>query len=113
LGCATLVITGAIATAPSAAAETVSPSTAPVVRFTSCNICGNMCGNPASYDNQRRIDTIVAETLDDTWGADQVFLSEVCRSQYDAIHAKLAPRGYNGLYTATLSGYSSICHGSD
>lgn len=111
--CSALALTVQVSTAPVAAADTVSASTAPVLRFTSYNICGNVCGNPTVYDNQRRIDQVVAEASSTVWGADQIFLSEVCRSQYDAIHAKLAPQGFAGLYTATLSGNANICYGSD
>ncbi|WP_327241146.1 endonuclease/exonuclease/phosphatase family protein [Streptomyces sp. NBC_01320] len=113
IGCAVLALTGVLIAPSSASADTVTRVTAPQLRFTSYNICGNMCGNPNHYDNQRRIDQVVAETSADVWGADQIFLSEVCRSQYDAILAKLAPKGFSGLYTATLSGYPTICHGSD
>lgn len=113
LACVAAALVGQVVAAPVAGADTVTPSTAPVLRFTSYNICGNVCGNPTVYDNQRRIDQVVAEASPTVWGADQIFLSEVCRSQHDAIAARLAPLGYTGLYTATLSGHQGICYGSD
>jgi endonuclease/exonuclease/phosphatase family metal-dependent hydrolase len=112
LGAAVLALTAAAAGAPAAHADTLSTGTAAPLRFVSYNICGNACGG-AAYDNQDRIDTVVAQASAGTWGADEIFLQEVCRPQYDAILAKLAPQGFNGLYTATLSGRSDVCAGAD
>ncbi|MCC2276053.1 FG-GAP-like repeat-containing protein [Streptomyces sp. ET3-23] len=105
--------------ATAAQADTVSTGNAPPLRFVSYNICGNMCTDAKGYDNQRRIDTVVDEATVGTWGADQIFLQEVCRPQYDAIEQKLAPLGFHGLYTATLpgkgatAGKDAVCGGAD
>ncbi|MGP3690612.1 FG-GAP-like repeat-containing protein [Streptomyces sp. IBSNAI002] len=93
-------------------ADTVTPGNAAPVRFVSYNICGNMCGS-ASYDNQRRIDTIVAQAGVTTWNADQIFLQEVCRPQYDAVLARLRGLGYRGLFSRTVLGRPGICGNAD
>ncbi|MCX4781720.1 FG-GAP-like repeat-containing protein [Streptomyces sp. NBC_01264] len=93
-------------------ADTVTPGSAPPLRFVSYNICGNSCGS-ASYDNQRRIDTIVAQAAVTTWNADQIFLQEVCRPQYDAVLARLRGLGYRGLFSRTVLGRPGICGNAD
>ncbi|MDH2390958.1 FG-GAP-like repeat-containing protein [Streptomyces sp. HNM0663] len=108
-----VALAGAVALAPSAQADTVSAGTAPPLRFISYNICGNVCSDGKGYDNQRRVDTVVDEAADSGWNADQIHLQEVCRSQYDKILTRLAPKGFRGLFTATLSGRSDICDGDD
>ncbi|MFI5759321.1 FG-GAP-like repeat-containing protein [Streptomyces sp. NPDC051563] len=95
-----------------AQADTVSASTAPPLRFVSYNICGNVCSG-ASYDQQKRIDSIVAQAAVTTWNADQIFLQEVCRPQYDEVLRRLAPQGFRGSYSATLTGNPSVCGGQD
>ncbi|HEY0659721.1 MAG TPA: endonuclease/exonuclease/phosphatase family protein, partial [Lysobacter sp.] len=95
-----------------ASADVVTAGSAPAVRFTNYNICGNVCGGTA-FDNQRRIDMVVNETAPEIWGADQLFLTEVCKYQYDAIDARLKPRGFTGNFAATLSGSASLCKGTD
>ncbi|MFE9565979.1 FG-GAP-like repeat-containing protein [Streptomyces sp. NPDC006487] len=97
---------------PGRAADTVLPGTAPPLRFVSYNICGNSCGS-ASYDNQRRINSIVAQAGVTTWNADQIFLQEVCRPQYDAVLARLRTLGYRGLYSRTVLGRPGICGNAD
>ncbi|MET9296770.1 FG-GAP-like repeat-containing protein [Streptomyces sp. NPDC003077] len=112
-GSALAMAAGAVLTAPAAQADTVTAGTAPPLRFASYNICGNMCPDAKGYDNQRRIDTIVKEAAPGTWGADQLFLQEVCRPQYDEVLKRLAPLGFHGLYAATLSGKPDVCAGAD
>ncbi|WP_049716206.1 FG-GAP-like repeat-containing protein [Streptomyces caatingaensis] len=110
---------GGLMTATAARADDVSAGNAPPLRFVSYNICGNMCTAAKGYDDRRRIDTVVDEATAGTWGADQIFLQEVCRPQYDAIEKKLAPLGFHGLYTATLpgrgatAGEEAVCGGAD
>ncbi|MEU6476668.1 FG-GAP-like repeat-containing protein [Streptomyces sp. NPDC047017] len=94
-------------------ADSVSGADAPPLRFVSYNLCGNMCSDAEGYDNQRRIDTVVGEATGATWNADQLYLQEVCRPQYDAILDRLQSRGFQGRYTATLSGQADVCGGSD
>ncbi|MFD0270977.1 endonuclease/exonuclease/phosphatase family protein [Streptomyces sp. NPDC127106] len=108
----TLALAGAAALAGPARADTVTPDSAPALRFVSYNICGNMCGADP-YDNERRIDGVVAQAVATTWNADQVFLQEVCRPQYDEILRRLAPLGFHGSYGATLAGRASVCGGAD
>ncbi|MER6917235.1 FG-GAP-like repeat-containing protein [Streptomyces sp. NPDC000594] len=108
-----LLLTGTVALAPAAQADSVSGADAPPVRFVSYNICGNMCTDAQGYDNLRRIDTVVDEASGATWNADQLHLQEVCRPQYEAIRARLQPRGFQGLFTATLSGRPQVCGGAD
>ncbi|WP_020555945.1 RICIN domain-containing protein [Embleya scabrispora] len=74
------------------------------LRFFTYNICGEGqagCGGPPK-DNARRIDTVVSQARD--WAADEVFLQEVCRSQYDAILSALKPLGFRGMFTTTVGG---------
>ncbi|WP_406290434.1 endonuclease/exonuclease/phosphatase family protein [Embleya sp. NBC_00896] len=74
------------------------------LRFFTYNICGegqSGCGGPPK-DNARRIDTVVSQARD--WGADEVFLQEVCRPQYDAILLALKPLGFRGMFTTTVGG---------
>ncbi|EMF02141.1 FG-GAP repeat-containing protein [Streptomyces mobaraensis NBRC 13819 = DSM 40847] len=110
---------GGLVTATAAQADTVSAGNAPPLRFVSYNLCGNMCGDAKGYDNQRRIDTVADQAATGTWAADQIFLQEVCRPQYDAIEKRLAPLGFHGLYATTLPGRSAsdgkgaVCGGAD
>ncbi|MGR4878121.1 FG-GAP-like repeat-containing protein [Streptomyces sp. LARHCF249] len=92
--------------------DTVAPATAPPLRFVSYNICGNVCRS-APYDNQRRIDTVVAQAGVTTWDADQIFLQEVCRPQYDAVLARLRGLGYRGLFSRTVLGRPGVCGDAD
>ncbi|MGW1146755.1 FG-GAP-like repeat-containing protein [Streptomyces sp. NPDC002454] len=108
-----LALTGSLLLAPAARADSVAGPDAPPVRFVSYNICGNMCTDAKGYDNQRRIDTVVAEASGATWNADQLHLQEVCRPQYDAIRTRLQSRGFHGLFTTTLSGRANVCGGAD
>ncbi|MFJ9644896.1 endonuclease/exonuclease/phosphatase family protein [Streptomyces sp. NPDC101206] len=107
-----LALAGAAVPEPPARADTVTPDAAPALRFVSYNICGNMCG-AAPYDDGRRIDSVVTQAAVATWNADQVFLQEVCRPQYDEILRRLAPLGFDGSYAATLVGRASVCGGAD
>ncbi|MEV8533884.1 FG-GAP-like repeat-containing protein [Streptomyces sp. NPDC051211] len=92
--------------------DTTTPDSAPPLRFVSYNICGNMCRSPA-YDEQRRTDTVAAQADVADWNADQIFLQEVCRPQYDAVLAKLRGRGYHGLFGRTVLGRPGICGNAD
>ncbi|MFI1829343.1 FG-GAP-like repeat-containing protein [Streptomyces sp. NPDC020412] len=90
---------GLIGLAPSATADTVSPSTAPVLRFLTYNICGSSditddC--TLSDDVPRRVQKVADETL--AWKTDLLFLQEVCQSQYDALLTRLADHGYTGHF---------------
>ncbi|MCB5164696.1 FG-GAP-like repeat-containing protein [Streptomyces bambusae] len=93
-------------------ADTVTAGDAPPLRFVSYNICGNSCG-AASYDSGRRIDTIVAQAGAATWNADQIFLQEVCRPQYDAVLTRLGRLGYRGLFSRTVLGRPGVCGNAD
>ncbi|MBN0047439.1 VCBS repeat-containing protein [Streptomyces actuosus] len=106
-------LAGALGPAPTAQADSVAGADNPPLRFVSYNLCGNMCSDARGYDNQRRIDTVVGEATGATWNADQLYLQEVCRPQYDAIRSKLQSRGFQGLFTATLTGRTDVCGGSD
>ncbi|WP_327418267.1 endonuclease/exonuclease/phosphatase family protein [Streptomyces sp. NBC_01233] len=98
-----------LATVPAAVPE--AGIAAGAVRLTSYNICGNMCSGP-SYDAERRIAAVSAEADPGGWGADQLFLQEVCEHQYDALLDRLGPLGYDGSYSATLpAGNPAICEG--
>ncbi|MCD2469539.1 endonuclease/exonuclease/phosphatase family protein [Streptomyces sp. MBT42] len=93
-----------------AVADEPSPSTAPVVRFLSYNICGNSketrdCS--ATREVAKRQKRVVGEAL--AWKADLVFLQEVCRQQYDAIAGNLSPHGYNGSFVTTLTKRADLC----
>ncbi|MFD9408672.1 FG-GAP-like repeat-containing protein [Streptomyces sp. NPDC059989] len=109
---AALALCNALAVPGSAHADTVSPSTAPPLRFISYNICGNVCGAPP-YDNQRRVDSIVAQAGATSWNADQIFLQEVCRPQYDSVAAQLRARGFRGMFSRTVLGRPGICGDAD
>ncbi|MBT2447826.1 VCBS repeat-containing protein [Streptomyces sp. ISL-43] len=113
-GSAALALAGAVALALPAHADTVTASTAPPLRFVSYNICGHECGDQLEgYDDEKRIDTVVAQASVSTWNADQIFLQEVCRPQYDKILARLGPLGFKGMYSATLTGADPSCAGAD
>ncbi|MFJ7155347.1 endonuclease/exonuclease/phosphatase family protein [Streptomyces sp. NPDC101118] len=112
LGSAVLALTAAVGLAAPAQADTVGAATAPPLRFVSYNICGNMCVG-ADHDNAKRIDSVVAQAAVGTWNADQIFLQEVCRPQYDEILSRLAPLGFKGHYTPTISGKATVCGGAD
>lgn len=105
------LFTPSLGAAP-AHADTVSAGTAPPIRFVAYNICGNACSS-AQYDNQRRIDTVIAQASTATWGADDIGLAEVCRGQFDAILSGLSSQGFNGSYAPTISGKSTVCGGQD
>ncbi|MFC9294052.1 FG-GAP-like repeat-containing protein [Streptomyces sp. NPDC057011] len=109
---AVMTLCGALAVPGSAHADTVSPSTAPPLRFISYNICGNVCAAPP-FDNQRRVDSVVAQAAATSWNADQIFLQEVCRPQYDSIADRLRARGFRGLFSRTVLGRPGICGNAD
>ncbi|EFF89901.1 FG-GAP repeat domain-containing protein [Streptomyces sp. e14] len=94
-------------------ADSVAGADAPPLHFVSYNLCGNVCSDARGYDNQRRVDSVVAEATGATWNADQLYLQEVCRPQYDALLDRLQPHGFSGLYAATISGRADTCDGSD
>ncbi|MEU8777052.1 FG-GAP-like repeat-containing protein [Streptomyces sp. NPDC048606] len=108
------LVAATVATALPARADTVTPATAPPLRFVSHNICGSECSDPTKgYDDRERIDSIVAQASVTTWNADQIFLQEVCGPQYEAVLARLAPLGFNGFYSATLTGDDPSCGDGD
>ncbi|MEU6215257.1 endonuclease/exonuclease/phosphatase family protein [Streptomyces sp. NPDC047023] len=105
------------ATAPpapsfAAPAATAVSAAAGTVRLSSYNICGNMCSGPP-YDRERRIAAVVAEAdPSGGWGADQLYLQEVCEHQYEELLDRLGPSGYSGVHSATLpAGNPAICEG--
>ncbi|MFF4428323.1 endonuclease/exonuclease/phosphatase family protein [Streptomyces sp. NPDC001513] len=106
--------TAAAAPAPATDTRTAAAAAAAAagtVRLTSYNICGNMCSGPP-YDARRRIAEVAAEADPGGWGADQLFLQEVCEHQYRALLDRLGPLGYGGFYSATLpAGNAAICEG--
>ncbi|MFF0274602.1 FG-GAP-like repeat-containing protein [Streptomyces sp. NPDC004330] len=102
---------GLLLGAPAARADDVPPASAPPLRFISFNMCGSgtMCewNAPAGYTNKAKYDAVVNETAaaDPStatgWNADQIFLQETCRYQFDTLSAKLAPHGFSGHYVTT------------
>ncbi|MFD5371946.1 endonuclease/exonuclease/phosphatase family protein [Streptomyces sp. NPDC127103] len=91
-------------TAPQARADVVTPSTAPPLRTVTYNICGS--GGTAGCDvtasgNTKRYDAIVNETSATGWNADQIFLVEICKYQFDDLDQRL-PASYVGHYASTL-----------
>ncbi|MFI8828771.1 FG-GAP-like repeat-containing protein [Streptomyces sp. NPDC053431] len=90
-----------------AAADTVSPKSAPALRFLTYNICGGNddlntpCGTAAERDAvQVRVDLVKRHVTE--WDPDILFLQEVCKSQYDELLKALKPLGYGGGSFATL-----------
>ncbi|WP_315902769.1 endonuclease/exonuclease/phosphatase family protein [Streptomyces salinarius] len=106
-------LAGFTTVAPGAHADGVDGADAPPLRFVSYNLCGNECSDVEGFDNDKRIDSVVKEATGATWNADQLYLQEVCRPQYDAIRSKLQPHGFNGLFTTTMGNRADICGGSD
>ncbi|MEW9515055.1 endonuclease/exonuclease/phosphatase family protein [Streptomyces bacillaris] len=93
-----------------ATADSPSPSTAPVVRFLSYNMCGNStetkdCSLTRELTERRK--KVVGEAR--AWKADLVFLQEVCRQQYDAVDGALAADGYAGHFVSTLGRRPGLC----
>ncbi|MFF0751301.1 endonuclease/exonuclease/phosphatase family protein [Streptomyces sp. NPDC004267] len=117
LGAAGALLGGTIAAltlAPTAQADSVAGADAPPLRYLSYNICGNNCSDAKGYDNQRRIDTVVAEASGATWNADQIHLQEVCRTQFDALGSRLQAYGFQGHFaTALPGGNPAVCGGAD
>ncbi|MFD9793451.1 endonuclease/exonuclease/phosphatase family protein [Streptomyces sp. NPDC059070] len=105
--------------ATASAADVVDPGTAPPLRFSTFNMCGHKCvAVDKLTDDAYREDVVVRETDLTGWKADQIFLQEVCAYQYDAIAARLQPRGFTGRYVATLpkgavdTDHHAICLGT-
>ncbi|MFF9149561.1 FG-GAP-like repeat-containing protein [Streptomyces sp. NPDC014861] len=98
---------------PAAQADTVTGGTAPALRFVSYNMCGSgsPCTDELGYTDAAKYATILDQTNPSVWGADQIFLQEVCRYQYDKLAGDLAPKGFEGLYTTTvqLGTASKLC----
>ncbi|MFD5770482.1 FG-GAP-like repeat-containing protein [Streptomyces sp. NPDC127049] len=109
LGSAAALVLGV----PTAQADTVTAGTAPALRFVSYNMCGsgNPCTDALGYTDEAKYTTIVDQTNGSVWNADQIFLQEVCRYQYDELARRLAPKGFQGLYTTTvqLGTGSTLC----
>ncbi|MFC9261720.1 FG-GAP-like repeat-containing protein [Streptomyces hydrogenans] len=89
---------------PVAQADTVASGTAPALRFVSYNMCGSgsPCTDALGFSDEAKYTTIVEQTNGSVWNADQIFLQEVCRYQYDELATRLAPKGFEGLYTTTV-----------
>ncbi|MGX2998764.1 endonuclease/exonuclease/phosphatase family protein [Streptomyces sp. JNUCC 64] len=91
-----------------ASADTVSPQSAPVLRFLSYNICGaneepeakTPCG-PYRDHVKVRVDELKAQIA--AWDPDFVFLQEVCSSQYDELRTALAAKGYGGSFATMIT----------
>ncbi|MFF4582201.1 endonuclease/exonuclease/phosphatase family protein [Streptomyces sp. NPDC001389] len=107
---AALTASAALLLAAPCTAPPARAAEAPPLRVVTYNICGNMCA-AAPYDDDRRIDSVVAQADPAGWNADQLFLQEVCEPQYDEILARLAPQGFQGHYGPTLSGLPHVCGG--
>ncbi|MFF0556264.1 FG-GAP-like repeat-containing protein [Streptomyces sp. NPDC004266] len=95
-----------VGTPQAQADDVVSPSTAPPLRVLSYNICGS--GGTAGCDvtktgNEARYKAVTDETAAGGWNADQIFLVEVCRYQYEELLKRLGPKGYVGNYVTTLN----------
>ncbi|MER8045473.1 endonuclease/exonuclease/phosphatase family protein [Streptomyces sp. NPDC094032] len=91
-------------------ADAPTPTSAPMVRFLTYNICGNStasnCTSPRQVEPRRA--EVVAQALE--WKADLVFLQEVCRQQYNAINKSLTGAGYSaGYFVTTLSARTDLC----
>ncbi|GLZ78218.1 hypothetical protein Afil01_30250 [Actinorhabdospora filicis] len=102
-----------LTTSAPAAADVVTPSTAPPLRFVSYNMCGNVCSDPAKYDLTRRVDYIVSQAGGGGWNADQIHLQEVCRAQFDTILNRLRGKGFNGVFETTVAARPGICGNGD
>ncbi|MER8035462.1 FG-GAP-like repeat-containing protein [Streptomyces hydrogenans] len=101
--------------APTAQADTVSPGSAPALRFVSFNICGSgsPCTTEKGYTDAAKYAAVVDQTSGSGWNADQIFLQEVCRYQYDELAGQLGSKGFQGNYTTTvqLGTASGLCAG--
>ncbi|MFD6758054.1 FG-GAP-like repeat-containing protein [Streptomyces roseolus] len=101
--------------APAAQADTVGSGSAAPLRFVSFNMCGsgNPCTPEKGYTDSAKYAAVLDQTTGSGWNADQIFLQEVCRYQYDELAAQLKPKGFQGLYTTTvqLGTASGLCAG--
>ncbi|WP_190276752.1 FG-GAP-like repeat-containing protein [Catenulispora acidiphila] len=91
--------------------NSASPNTAPQYRFSTYNICGNHCSS-SDYSNTQRLRVVEDEGSPTGGNADDIFLQEVCKSQFDSIDAQLRTRGYTGLFDQTKAVGSGTCSGS-
>lgn len=90
----------------------VTAGTAPPLRFISYNICGNFCGS-APYDNQVRIDSVVAQAAATAWNADHISLQEVCRHQFNSVLDRLKGLGFQGFFSRTVLATPGVCGNAD
>ncbi|MGW0031031.1 FG-GAP-like repeat-containing protein [Streptomyces sp. NPDC003314] len=98
-----LAVAGLVAPLTSSAqADSVNTASAPVLRFLSYNICGNWEKCSSTGDEvTNRVRKVYEETV--AWKTDVVLLQEVCRTQFTKLKEKLAPLGYTGSFTETLT----------
>ncbi|MFI8393138.1 endonuclease/exonuclease/phosphatase family protein [Streptomyces sp. NPDC085540] len=106
-----LALLAVLGVVPQAAvADAPTPTTAPLVRFLTYNICGNSpdmgCTSPRTVAPRQA--EVVAQALE--WRADLVFLQEVCRQQYNAINKSLKAAGYSdGNFVTTKTARTNLC----
>ncbi|MFE9664678.1 endonuclease/exonuclease/phosphatase family protein [Streptomyces sp. NPDC005955] len=109
----TAVMVGGVL-APTSSADTVSPTSAPVLRFLSYNICGNhdtTADCSLTDEVKQRSAEVVRQTTE--WDSDIVFLQEVCRSQFNELTTRLTSHGYQGVFepmiTPAQDGSGDLC----
>ncbi|MFE5588368.1 endonuclease/exonuclease/phosphatase family protein, partial [Kitasatospora sp. NPDC056531] len=112
--CAALLSMALLMGLPAAVLGTASAATAgtatPPLRFFSYNMCGGSswgggtyCTLPGEVTNRDAYVTSEATT----WNSDLLFLTEICKSQFDGLQSSLGPSGYHGAYVETLGTVSS------
>ncbi|MGW1280681.1 endonuclease/exonuclease/phosphatase family protein [Streptomyces tsukubensis] len=89
----------ATAATSATAGDVVDPGTAPPIRVSTYNLCGNACPDGTLPETDLRESTVAAEGQSG-WNADVVFLQEICKYQYDDIAVRLP--GFTGHYVETV-----------
>ncbi|MFF1507267.1 endonuclease/exonuclease/phosphatase family protein [Streptomyces sp. NPDC058326] len=112
LGSLVFLLVAGVTGAQTARAADVDSSTAPPLRFSTYNICGNDCVRNGLTNDALREGKVVGETSPSGWKADVVFVQEICEYQYKSILAQLVPRGYSGHYAQTIPGETGLCKGN-
>ncbi|KKZ71024.1 hypothetical protein VO63_25850 [Streptomyces showdoensis] len=106
-----VMLTALVLTAPQAQADVVGPATAPQVRVVTYNLCGSGATvgcDPSEEANAVRYQKIVDETSATGWGAGYVALVEVCKYQFDQLHARLGS-SFAGSYVSTAKLRAGLC----
>ncbi|MEU1288292.1 FG-GAP-like repeat-containing protein [Kitasatospora sp. NPDC005856] len=105
LSLAMLLISTVTASMSSAATASAATATPPPLRFFSYNLCGGnswangaLCTYPGEVTN--RAAYVASEAA--SWNSDLLFLTEICRSQFDGVLGTLASKGYHGVYAETM-----------